>query len=86
MSAELVFDTNPMSRGRVVRWMLEETGAMKTPAYPTDAIPEAKLAPPPRDRDRRRDARARLTRKSPVDHSAGLSGLARRPVSVPRIT
>lgn len=26
MSAELVFYTNPMSRGRMVRWMLEETG------------------------------------------------------------
>jgi glutathione S-transferase len=41
----LTFYTNPMSRGRIVRWMLEETGApyttelldyrntMKTPAY-----------------------------------------------------
>lgn len=27
MSAELVFYTNPMSRGRIVRWMLEEVGA-----------------------------------------------------------
>ena len=27
MSDELVFYTNPMSRGRIVRWMLEETGA-----------------------------------------------------------
>jgi glutathione S-transferase len=27
MSDELVFYTNPMSRGRVVRWMLEEIGA-----------------------------------------------------------
>src|SRR5262245_19415568 len=26
MSNELVFYTNPMSRGRIVRWMLEETG------------------------------------------------------------
>jgi glutathione S-transferase len=26
MSAELVFYTNPMSRGRIVRWMLEEVG------------------------------------------------------------
>jgi glutathione S-transferase len=45
MSDELVFYTNPMSRGRIVRWMLEETGqpyrtetlefgtAMKAPAY-----------------------------------------------------
>lgn len=45
MSDELVFYTNPMSRGRIVRWMLEEVGrpyrtevipygaAMKVPAY-----------------------------------------------------
>ena len=45
MSGELIFYTNPMSRGRIARWMLEETGAsyrmevleygttMKAPAY-----------------------------------------------------
>jgi len=45
MSDELVFYTNPMSRGRVVRWMLEEVGqpyrtqlldygtSMKSPEY-----------------------------------------------------
>ena len=45
MSDQLVFYTNPMSRGRIVRWMLEEVGApyrtevlgyadsMKAPAY-----------------------------------------------------
>jgi glutathione S-transferase len=45
MTDELVFYTNPMSRGRIVRWMLEELGgpyraetmefgaAMKAPAY-----------------------------------------------------
>jgi glutathione S-transferase len=45
MSDDLVFYTNPMSRGRIVRWMLEEVGApyrteilgygasMKAPAY-----------------------------------------------------
>lgn len=45
MSEELVFYTNPMSRGRIVRWMLEEVGqpyrteilgfadSMKSPAY-----------------------------------------------------
>jgi len=27
MSEELIFYTNPMSRGRIVRWMLEEVGA-----------------------------------------------------------
>ncbi|HLZ74437.1 glutathione S-transferase family protein [Phenylobacterium sp.] len=27
MSKELIFYTNPMSRGRIVRWMLEEVGA-----------------------------------------------------------
>jgi glutathione S-transferase len=46
MSAELVFYTNPMSRGRIVRWMLEEAGqpyrtelldfaTMKSPDYLT---------------------------------------------------
>ncbi len=45
MTDEIVFYTNPMSRGRVVRWMLEETGqpyrtevldyatTMKAPGY-----------------------------------------------------
>jgi glutathione S-transferase len=45
MSDEIVFYTNPMSRGRIVRWMLEEVGqpyrtevldyasTMKAPAY-----------------------------------------------------
>jgi glutathione S-transferase len=45
MSDEIVFYTNPMSRGRIVRWMLEEVGrpyrtevldyasGMKSPAY-----------------------------------------------------
>ena len=45
MTAELVFYTNPMSRGRIARWMLEEVGqpyrtevldygtTMKAPAY-----------------------------------------------------
>jgi glutathione S-transferase len=45
MADELIFYTNPMSRGRIVRWMLEETGCayetkilgfgpeMKDPAY-----------------------------------------------------
>ena len=27
MTAKLTFYTNPMSRGRIARWMLEETGA-----------------------------------------------------------
>ena len=90
MADELVFYTNPQSRGRIVRWMLEEIGqpyrtelleyatTMKAPAYLAinpmgkvpairhgdtvvteaaaicaylaDAFPEARLAPPPRDR------------------------------------
>jgi len=44
MAEDLVFYTNPMSRGRIIRWMLEEIGvpyqtevlgydAMKAPAY-----------------------------------------------------
>ena len=27
MASDLIFYTNPMSRGRIARWMLEETGA-----------------------------------------------------------
>ncbi|MFC3126574.1 glutathione S-transferase family protein [Pseudoroseomonas globiformis] len=34
MARELVFYTNPMSRGRIVRWMLEETGE----AYRTELL------------------------------------------------
>ena len=34
MSAELVFYTNPMSRGRIVRWMLEESGV----SYRTELV------------------------------------------------
>jgi glutathione S-transferase len=34
MSEELVFYTNPMSRGRIVSWMLEETGA----SYRTEVL------------------------------------------------
>jgi glutathione S-transferase len=92
MAEELVFYTNPRSRGRIARWMLEEVGqpyrtevldfgtSMKAPAYLTvnpmgkvpalahgeavvteaaaicaylaDAFPQAKLAPPPGDRQR----------------------------------
>ena len=54
MSDELVFYTNPMSRGRVARWMLEEVGQpyrteiidygpqMKSPPY-TDINPMGKV-------------------------------------------
>ena len=54
MSEELVFYTNPMSRGRIVRWMLEELGRpyrteiieygpqMKSPPY-TDLNPMGKV-------------------------------------------
>lgn len=34
MADELIFYTNPMSRGRIVRWMLEEAGA----AYRTEIL------------------------------------------------
>lgn len=34
MAEELIFYTNPMSRGRIVRWMLEETGC----AYRTKVL------------------------------------------------
>ena len=53
MSTDLVLYTNPMSRGRIARWMLEETGAdyrvevleyesMKSPAY-LDVNPMGKV-------------------------------------------
>ena len=54
MSEELVFYTNPMSRGRIIRWMLEEVGQpyrteiieygpqMKSPPY-TDINPMGKV-------------------------------------------
>lgn len=35
MSNELVFYTNPMSRGRIVRWMLEEAGSPTAPSCST---------------------------------------------------
>ncbi len=60
MSDKLVFYTNPMSRGRIVRWMLEEVGqpyetilldygtTMKAPAYlainPMGKVPAIKHA------------------------------------------
>ena len=34
MAEDLIFYTNPMSRGRIVRWMLEETGV----AYRTEVL------------------------------------------------
>ncbi|MEO7027065.1 MAG: glutathione S-transferase family protein [Caulobacteraceae bacterium] len=42
MSDELVFYTNPMSRGRIVRWMLEEVGA----PYRTEVIDYAENKSP----------------------------------------
>ena len=33
--ADLIFYTNPQSRGRIVRWMLEEIGE----PYETEAVP-----------------------------------------------
>ncbi len=44
MSEDLVFYTNPMSRGRMVRWMLEEVGAR----YSTEIVsfgPQMKTGP-----------------------------------------
>jgi glutathione S-transferase len=37
--ADLTFYTNPMSRGRIVRWMLEETGV----DYDTEIVPYEKI-------------------------------------------
>ena len=34
MTAEVVFYTHPMSRGRIVRWMLEEVGV----GYTTEIV------------------------------------------------
>jgi glutathione S-transferase len=42
MSDELVFYTNPMSRGRIVRWMLEEVGQ----PYRTELLDFAKMKSP----------------------------------------
>jgi glutathione S-transferase len=41
--AELIFYTNPMSRGRMVRWMLEETGE----AYSTELLDYSAIKTPP---------------------------------------
>lgn len=43
MAKELVFYSNPLSRGRIARWMLEETGT----TYRTEVVqfgPEMKSA------------------------------------------
>lgn len=61
--ARLTFYTNPMSRGRIVRWMLEEVGApyetvvlsygaeMRAPAYlavnPMGKVPALRQPRPP---------------------------------------
>lgn len=42
MAEELVFYTNPMSRGRIVRWMLEEVGQ----PYRTEVLDYAKMKAP----------------------------------------
>ncbi|KQM67648.1 glutathione S-transferase [Sphingomonas sp. Leaf17] len=42
MAADLVFYTNPMSRGRIARWMLEEVGA----AYDTVVVNYAVMKEP----------------------------------------
>src|ERR1700719_4419867 len=43
MTDELVFYTNPMSRGRIVRWMLEEVGQ----PYKTELLDYATTMRPP---------------------------------------
>ncbi|MDB5465657.1 MAG: Glutathione S-transferase [Phenylobacterium sp.] len=43
MSDDLVFYTNPMSRGRIVRWMLEEVGQ----PYRTEVLDYDKMKAPP---------------------------------------
>jgi len=40
--ADLTFYTNPMSRGRIVRWMLEEVGA----DYETEIVPYERMKAP----------------------------------------
>jgi len=40
--AELIFYTNPMSRGRIVRWMLEEIGV----PYDTEIVPYERIKDP----------------------------------------
>src|SRR3546814_16928888 len=47
MAAELIFYTNPMSRGQIARWMLEEVGApseTRLLAYGTTLTAAANLA------------------------------------------
>ena len=56
MADELVFYTNPMSRGRIMRWMLEEVGA---------ALPDGGA------RLRHDDEGARLSRRQPDGQGAG---------------
>jgi len=36
--SELVFYTNPMSRGRIARWMLEEVVAKTAMSYDTEVV------------------------------------------------
>jgi glutathione S-transferase len=40
---ELVFYTNPMSRGRIVRWMLEELGPVFPAVRPRCAPGKSKM-------------------------------------------
>ena len=46
MTDEIVFYTNPMSRGRMVRWMLEEVGQ----PYRTEILDYATTLKSPDDR------------------------------------
>ena len=97
MADELVLYTNPMSRGRIVRWMLEEVGqpyrtevldyatTMKAPAYlainPMGKVP---AIAPRRRRGHRRRGDLRLSRRR---FSAGRPrAAARRPAARRPIT
>ena len=43
----LIFHTNPISRGRIVRWMLEEAGCFYTPVIVPFDAPAPKRSWPP---------------------------------------
>ena len=71
---EIVFHTNPMSRGRIVRWMLEELGVDYRPVVQSYG---AIIAGPDRDRCQGRQIRGDLadqTEFTELSESAVLLG------------